>query len=425
MSIKFDRQHLKDFIQDKELDALSPMIQRAHDDLTNKKGKGSEFAGWVDLPSRIEDSFLKDLNKLGQEVRKHSDCLVSIGIGGSYLGIRAAIEFLGGKIKLPIHFAGHNMSADYFYQLLNQLKNQNLTVIVISKSGTTTEPALAFRVIYKAMQKKYTNKELKKRIICITDQKKGALRAFADQNGYQAFAIPPDVGGRFSVLTPVGLVPLAIVGIDIKSLVEGAQFGQSEYANCDLEKNSAYLYAGLRYLLYQKGKVIEMLSSFYDHLFYLAEWWKQLFAESEGKEGKGIFPTSLILSTDLHSLGQLLQEGHRNMFETFLMIDEPRYKLTIPQDKDNWDDFNCVAGKDLDFVNKQAYKATAAAHYEGGVPNMTLSVCKADCFHLGQLFYFFSKAVAISGYLLGVNPFDQPGVEAYKRKMFSLLGKRG
>ena len=423
MSIILNREHLKGFVDDKDIDAILPEIKKAHTDLVRKTGKGREFSGWIDLPSRIDDKFLKDLTKLAKDIQKSSDCVVSIGIGGSYLGIRATMEYLRGA-KLPVYYAGHNLNSDYLYNLLESLKDKRVTVVVISKSGTTTEPAIAFRVVKKFLEKKYNANELKKRIICVTDEKKGALRRIADKMGCRTFVIPDDVGGRFSVLTPVGLVPLAIAGVDVKSLVEGARQGQEEYAKLDGKLNAAYEYAACRYLLYKKGKVIEVLSSFYDNLFYVGEWWKQLFGESEGKDGKGIFPASTVMTTDLHSMGQLLQDGTRNIFETFLLIDEPDHKVIVPADKEDLDDFNCVAGKDVDFVNKKAYEATAAAHLEGGVPNMSLTLCQADEFHLGQLYYFFEKAVSVSGYLLGVNPFDQPGVEAYKKKMFALLGKK-
>lgn len=423
MSISLERTYLRGFVEDKDIKSILPQIKKAHEDLIGKKGQGSEFTGWIDLPSRIEDSFLNDLEKLGQEIRQHSDCVVSIGIGGSYLGIRATVEYLRGS-KIPIYYAGHNMSVDYLHHLLETLKDKRITVVVISKSGTTTEPAIAFRIIKKKLEEKYDANELKKRIICVTDESKGALRQIADKMGYRSYVIPDDVGGRFSILTPVGLVPLAIAGVDIKSLVEGARAGQKEYALCDLEKNIAYQYAAIRYLLFKEGKVIEVLASFYDNMYYVAEWWKQLYGESEAKDGKGIFPSSLIMSTDLHSMGQLMQEGARNVFETFLHVDKPYHAISVPSEKEDLDKFNFIAGKDLDFINKKAYEGTSAAHFEGGVPNMTLHLCKADAYHLGQLYYFFEKAVAISGYLLGINPFNQPGVEAYKKKMFALLGRK-
>jgi len=423
MAINFDKKYLEGFVSSLELKSLEKDIQRAHEDLTNKTGKGNDFLGWTDLPSKIEDDFIAELEQLGQEIRQNSDCVISIGIGGSYLGIRATLEFLRGKSGFPIYYVGHNMSVDYHYRLFEQLKNKRVSVVVISKSGTTTEPALGFRLVKEFLKGKYSEAELKKRIICVTDAKKGALRKIVDKNGYRSFIIPDDVGGRFSVLTPVGLVPLAIAGVDIRGLVNGAHDGQKEYSLMDMEKNICYQYAAIRYLLYKKGKVIEVTSSFYDNMQYLTEWWKQLYGESEAKGGEGIFPASLIMSTDLHSMGQLMQDGMRNVFETFLDVEYLSHELIIPKEDQDLDGFNIVAGKDLDYVNKQGYKATASAHFEGGVPNMTIRMEKCDEYHLGKLYYFYERAVGISGYLLGVNPFDQPGVEAYKKKMFALLGK--
>jgi glucose-6-phosphate isomerase len=422
--ISLNKENLKGFVSEQELKDIFPLVKKAHEDLHQKKGKGSDFLGWVNLPSGIQDSLIGDLEALGKRMREQCDAIVSIGIGGSYLGIRATQEFLRNQAKIPIYYAGQNMSVDYLYALLESLKDKRIGVVVISKSGTTTEPALAFRIIKEFVEKKHGPKELKERIICVTDQSKGALRKIAEKIGCKTYVIPDDVGGRFSVLTPVGLVPLAIAGIDIRSLIEGARQGEKEYAQLDLEKNIAYQYAAIRNILYRKGKTIEVMSSFYDNLDSVTEWWKQLFGESEGKDHKGIFPASLILSTDLHSMGQLMQDGMRNIFETFIQIDKTNQALTIPSDADNLDGFNFVAGKDLDYVNKQAFRGTASAHFEGGVPNMTLTLCKADAFHLGQLYYLFEKAVGISGYILDVNPFDQPGVEAYKKKMFALLGKK-
>ena len=424
MPITFNKDNLKSFLDEKDFEGIRLPVVRAHEALQKKTGAGSEFTGWMDLPGRIEDSFLRDLKKLSISVQKSSDALVSIGIGGSYLGVRAAEEFLKHDVKLPITYAGHNLSGDYHANLLATLKKKKVTAVVISKSGTTTEPALAFRIIKKFMAAKYGAKELKKRIICVTAEKKSALREIANKEGYQTFVIPDDVGGRFSVLTPVGLVPLALAGIDVKALIEGARAAQKEFSHGNFDTNTAYQYAAARYLLYTKGRVIEVLSSFYPHMFYIAEWWKQLFGESEGKNKKGIFPAALNLTADLHSMGQLMQDGMRNVFETFLNIEKPRAGLVIPKDKDDADNFNFVAGRDLDFVNKQAYSATAFAHKEGRVPNMTLTLAQSDAKSLGALFYFFQRAVAISGYLLGVNPFNQPGVEAYKKKMFELLGKK-
>jgi len=424
MEIKLDREYLKGYIEDKDYTDLLPAIQKAHEDLENKTGKGSEFTGWLGLPKLIKDSFLDELTELGQAIRESSDCLLSIGIGGSYIGIHASLEFLIAEQKLPVHYAGHNLSSEYLYHLLNQLDNQRITVVVISKSGTTTEPALAFRIIKKFMEDRYESQELKKRIICITDAKKGALRAIAEREGYKTFAVDSDVGGRFSVLTSAGLVPLAIAGIDIKGMIEGARNAQIHCSQMEMNKNIAYQYSAARFLLYKQDKTIEVLSTFYQRLSLVEEWWKQLFGESEGKDGKGIFPASLSYTTDLHSMGQLIQDGPRNIFETFLLVDQIGKGVVIPSDNDDLDNFNCVAGKNLDYVNRQAHRATAKAHYEGGVPNMTITIPRFDSYSLGQLYYFFEKAVAIKGYLLGVNPFDQPGVEAYKTNLFELLGRK-
>jgi len=423
MNIRFERDNLQGFVDEKDYQRILPEIEKAHDDLVNKTGQGHDFTGWLDLPEKIEDPFLNEIEHLGQEIRWNSDCLISIGIGGSYTGTRASLEFLIAEQELPVYFAGQNLSSGHLYHLLKELKDKKVTVVVVSKSGTTTESALAFRIIKEFMERKYNKEEIRKRIITITDAKKGALRAITEKEGYRSFAISPDVGGRFSVLTPAGLVPLAIAGINVKSLIHGARQAQKDCSPMDMDKNIAYQYATARYLLYEKGRVIEVLSTFYQRLAYVEEWWKQLFGESEGKDGKGIFPTSLSFTTDLHSMGQFLQEGQRNMFETFLMVDQPGHELIIPHDEGDLDNFNDVAGKDLDFINKQAFKATSMAHYEGGVPNMSIILPQFDAETLGQLYYFFEKAVAITGYLLEVNPFNQPGVEAYKKKMFALLGR--
>ncbi len=418
--ITLNKEYLKGFVSAQEIREILPALKQAHELLHGRKGAGAEFTGWLDLPSRIPDALIKEITALAGRVHKYSDCIVSIGIGGSYLGIRATLECLGGG-RIPVYYAGHNISSDYLHHLLEALKTKRPTVVVISKSGTTTEPALAFRAVKKFMEGKFKGEELKKRIICVTDEKKGALRTIASQEGYRFFVIPDDVGGRFSIFTPAGLVPLALAGIDIQSFIAGARKAQAEYAVCDVQKNDCYMYAALRNILYRKGKKIEVLSSFYPNLFYVAEWFKQLFGESEGKQGKGIFPASLILSTDLHSMGQWMQEAERTVFETFLQIEKPHHEVKIPKDKDDLDGFNYVAGQGFDAVNKKAYAGTAAAHFEGGVPNMTITLGKADTMHLGHLYYFFEKACGISGYILGVNPFDQPGVEAYKKKMFALL----
>ncbi len=424
MGISLNTDFLKGFVSDADIQAFVPAVGRAHQALHHGTGAGNNFLGWVHLPSRISEGFLSELTVLANEVQSHSQVIISIGIGGSYLGIRSTLEFLGGRPKLPVYYAGHNMSSTDMARIVRLIETRNVTVVVISKSGATTEPALAFRIVDAAMRRKYAAAELKKRVICVTDASKGALRQIADKEGYRSYVIPDDVGGRFSVLTPVGLVPLALAGVDIKAFVAGFRAGETEYAEPDFLKNSCYQYAAIRNVLYNKGKGIEMMASFYPNVQYVAEWWKQLYGESEGKNGRGIFPASTILSTDLHSMGQLMQDGARNIFETFLMILRVEASVIVPSQAEDIDKFNCVAGKELDWVNKQAYQSTASAHHEGGVPNLCLTLEKDDAFHIGQLYYFFEKGVGISGYVLGVNPFDQPGVEAYKKKMFALLGKR-
>ena len=424
MGISLNTDHLKGFLANDEIKALGPAVLKAHKSLHEKTGAGSDFLGWVDLPSRTSDALVKELMDAAKSVQGHAEAIISIGIGGSYLGIRSTLEFLGGDPAIPVHYAGHNMSTADMIRIIRLIETKDVLVVVISKSGATTEPALAFRIIDAAMRRKYSGDDLKKRVVCVTDQKKGALRQIADKEGYSSYVIPDDVGGRFSVLTPVGLVPLALAGVDIQAFVAGFRAGEKEYGVADPEKNICYRYAAIRNLLYRQGKAIEMMASFYPNVQYVTEWWKQLYGESEGKNGEGIFPASTILSTDLHSMGQMMQDGKRNIFETFLMIDQVEDKVVIPHQAEDRDQFNCVAGKDLDWVNKQAYQATADAHFEGGVPNMALTLAKADAFHIGQLYYFFEKGVGISGYILGVNPFDQPGVEAYKKKMFALLGKK-
>ncbi|MEI6437924.1 MAG: glucose-6-phosphate isomerase [Candidatus Omnitrophota bacterium] len=423
MGISLGTEYLKGFVNEAEIAAFGPAVAKAHQDLHQKTGAGNEFLGWVNLPSQVPDALIEELAVLAKEVQGHSEAIISIGIGGSYLGIRSTLEFLGGDQKVPVYYAGHNMSSVDMSRIVALIEKKKVTVVVISKSGTTTEPALAFRIVDAAMKRKYGPAELKKRVICVTDARKGALRKIADKEGYRSYIIPDDVGGRFSILTPVGLVPLALAGVDIRAFVDGFKAAEIEYAEPDLNRNLCYRYAAIRQVLYKKGKCIEMMASFYPNVQYVTEWWKQLYGESEGKGGKGIFPASTILSTDLHSMGQLMQDGMRNIFETFVMITAVDAQVIVPMLPEDTDQFNCVAGKELDWVNKQAYRATADAHFEGGVPNLCLTLDKADARHIGQLYYFFEKGVGISGYLLGVNPFDQPGVEAYKKKMFALLGK--
>ncbi|MCL5772857.1 MAG: glucose-6-phosphate isomerase [Firmicutes bacterium] len=391
-----------------------------------KTGFGSEFLGWVNLPSVMLSTELSSILEAAKEIRENCDTFIVIGIGGSYLGARAAIEALSSMTdagKSPsILYAGNNMSSDNLCELIDCIKEKNVYVNVISKSGTTTEPAIAFRFIRDFMVKKY-GKESSKRIIATTDKSRGALKEMADNEGYRTFVIPDDVGGRFSVLTAVGLLPIAVAGIDIKSMLEGARDMSKVLEEDDLRKNSAHMYAALRNILYEKGKYVEILANFNPKLHYFSEWWKQLYGESEGKNGQGIYPAAVDFTTDLHSMGQWIQSGRRIIFETFIDIETPSKDLEIPSDSKNLDGLNYIAGKTVDYVNHKAKEGVAMAHASGGVPNMTVSIPRLDAYHLGELFYFFEKAVAVSGYLLGVNPFDQPGVEAYKSNMFKLLGK--
>ena len=426
--IKINYQNVKDFISESDLDAIKGKIEQANILINEKTGAGNEFLGWLDLPFQNDDDIPK-FNETVEKIRLEADALISIGIGGSYLGARAVIEALQsnfhvcGESRPQIYYAGHNIDSGYLTDLLELVKNKNCWVNVISKSGTTTEPGIAFRVIKSMMEKVYGKALAKKRIIATTDKSKGALRKMADEEGYTSFIIPDDVGGRFSVLSPVGLLPISVAGNHAKGLLSGAQDMSEKLNNNSIDNNLANLYAGIRNILYQKGKTIELLANFSNKLMYFSEWWKQLFGESEGKNGKGIFPSSANFTTDLHSLGQYIQEGRRDLFETFLIVDHIDNYIMVPDDKNNLDGLNYLAGKTFHEINLQAYKGTAMAHYSGGVPNITIHLPELNAYWLGQLIFFFEKAVALSGYMLGVNPFDQPGVEAYKQNMFKLLGK--
>lgn len=409
------------------LKTLQPRLAAVHASILQKTCAGSAFLGWVDLPWAIEPQ-IKGINQLAKEIRDHADHLLCIGIGGSYLGARAAVEFLADPLRgnNALLFAGHHLSADYTASLLDFIMEKPVYVNVISKSGTTTEPAVAFRLITQALARKYSKDELKKRIIATTDKARGVLRGIVEREGYRALVIEDDIGGRFSVLSPVGLLPIAAAGYDIEALIAGARdMATLCRANADVLENPVMTYAGARHLLYGQGKTVEILSSFEPSFTFLGEWWKQLFGESEGKQGKGIYPTSANLTTDLHSLGQFMQEGTRILFETFLMLSTVKKSVEIPPVAGDPDQLNLLAGKTLDDVNRQAYLGTRYAHFDGGLPNMTLTVPERDEYQLGRLFYFFEFAVAVSGLLLGVNPFDQPGVEAYKNNMYALLGKPG
>lgn len=432
--IKLDLSRVYDFAGQEEISGLKNRAEAANKALHDKTGKGNDFLGWVNLPSSITPDVLADIEATASKISSEVDVVVVTGIGGSYLGAKAIIEatsdtfaHLKGNNKAPhLIFAGQNIGEDYLSELLELLDAKKYAIVVISKSGTTTEPAIAFRVLKEHLEKKVGAEKSKELIVAVTDESKGALRTLATQKGYKTYVIPDDVGGRFSVLTPVGLVPLAMGGVDIRSLVKGAQDMEEKCAaSNDFESNPATQYAAARSVLYSKGKKIEILANYENKLHFLAEWWKQLYGESEGKEGKGIFPASVDLTADLHSMGQYIQEGERILMETVISVKSVKHELLIPSDEDNLDSLNYLAGKHFDFVNKMAETGTMLAHVDGGVPNIRIEIPENNEYYLGQLMYFFEKACGISGYLLEVNPFDQPGVEAYKKNMFALLEKPG
>ncbi|MBK6931034.1 MAG: glucose-6-phosphate isomerase [Saprospirales bacterium] len=429
--------HTGAFIRPDEWSSIEPQVAAAAKALERRQGPGNDFLGWLDLPVHYDRKEYRRIKVAAQRIRRQSDVLVVIGIGGSYLGAKAALEFCrpasapllpvqkNKKGPVQVCFAGTNLSGPYLAQLLEALGDLDFSVNVISKSGTTTEPAIAFRIFKKKLEEKYGKTGARERIYATTDRTKGALKTLADREGYETFVIPDDVGGRFSVLTAVGLLPLAAAGIQIDQLMKGAADARAHYRKAPYAQNDALRYAAARNILYRKGKDIEMLINYEPRLHYLAEWWKQLFGESEGKDGKGVFTASADFTTDLHSLGQYIQDGRRHLFETLLEIESPEADFILEAEAEDLDGLNYLAGKTLDYVNKKAAAGTLEAHLEGGVPNLKISIPEATPYYLGQLFYFFEKACAISGYVLGVNPFDQPGVEAYKRNMFRLLGKTG
>lgn len=431
MGIKFD--YSNGFLKDYELEYLKASVELHHKELHEKNGAGNEFLGWIDLPRNYSIDESNRIKKAAETIKANSDALIVIGIGGSYLGTRACVEALThtfhnllpkDKRNAPeIYYVGNNISSTYYLELLELLEGKDISVNVISKSGTTTEPAIAFRIFKEYLEEKYGKEGAKKRIFATTDEKKGALRKLADIEGYETFVIPDDVGGRYSIFTPVGLLPIAVAGIDIDKLLVGAYSAMEEYSNPNLDENICYQYAAIRNILYRKGKDIEILINYEPSLQYLGEWWKQLYGESEGKDGKGIYPGSANFTTDLHSLGQLIQDGRRNIFETSIIIDKPRKDFPLKKNKDDLDGLNYLEGETLDFVNRKAFEGTLMAHVEGNVPNLIINIPELNEFYFGKLIYFFEKACAMSGYLLGVNPFDQPGVEAYKKNMFKLLGK--
>ncbi len=433
IDIRFDYSKAFGPISKKDVDDYQLIIDKHYRDVFNKTGKGNDFLGWVDLPDNITDEFLSDIEKTSELIRSKSKIFVVIGIGGSYLGARAVIEALSGTFlqfennKNPIVlYAGQNISEDYTYDLLKLLNKHDYSMAVISKSGTTTEPAIAFRLLKNHLEEKYGKEESKTRIIAITDKAKGALKQLSDEEGYKTYIVPDDVGGRYSVLTPVGLLPVAVAGFNIREIVAGAKAMKSHVENnTSIDQNPVSAYAAVRNALYAKGKTIEISVNYEPKLFYFTEWWKQLYGESEGKEGKGIFPAGVGFTTDLHSMGQYIQEGLRNIFETVISVEVPEHKLDVPHDANNLDGLNYIAGKRLHEVNHMAETGTTLAHVDGGVPNLRIIIPRINENILGQLIYFYEMACAISGYILGVNPFDQPGVEAYKKNMFALLGKPG
>lgn len=432
-SISLDYTH--SFIEDYELENIKEYVNIAHNMLHDKKGPGSEYTGWVNYPKEFDIDEYERVKLASEKIRKNSEVFIVIGIGGSYLGARACIEALNHnfynmlsseKRNGPeIYFVGNNVSSSYILELLELIDGKDISINTISKSGTTTEPAIAFRIFKEYIEEKYGKEEAKNRIYITTDSKKGALKELASKEGYETFTVPDDIGGRYSILTSVGLLPIAVSGLNIDEIMNGAKDGMEEYGVLDLDKNYSYQYAAIRNVLYRKGKEIELLTSYEPSLFYLQEWWKQLFGESEGKDLKGIYPSSASFTTDLHSLGQLIQDGRRNIFETVINIEEPKVDMILKEDKENLDGLNFLSGKTIDFVNKKAFEGTLMAHTSGGVPNIILNIEKMNEYNFGKLIYFFEKSCAISGYLLGVNPFNQPGVEEYKKNMFRLLGKPG
>ncbi|MCE4050198.1 MULTISPECIES: glucose-6-phosphate isomerase [Bacillaceae] len=433
--VRFDYSKALSFFGEHEITYLSDAVKVAHHSLHEKTGAGSDFLGWIDLPVDYDKEEFSRILKASQKIQNDSEVLLVIGIGGSYLGARAAIEMLNhsfhnalskDKRKTPqIIFIGKDISSTYMSDVIDFLGDKDFSINVISKSGTTTEPAIAFRIFRKLLEQKYGAEEAKSRIYATTDKARGALKTLATEEGFETFVIPDDVGGRYSVLTAVGLLPIAVSGADIEAMMKGAAAAREDFSSSELSENAAYQYAAVRNVLYNKGKTIEMLINYEPGLQYFSEWWKQLFGESEGKDQKGIYPSSANFSTDLHSLGQYVQEGRRDIFETVVKVDKPRHELTIEAEENDLDGLNYLAGKTVDFVNNKAFEGTLLAHTDGGVPNLIVTIPEMDEYTFGYLVYFFEKACAISGYLLGVNPFDQPGVEAYKVNMFALLGKPG
>ncbi|MFS0751030.1 glucose-6-phosphate isomerase [Oceanobacillus sp. 1P07AA] len=433
--VSFNYEKALSFFEKQEITNLEPFVHTAHQMIHERIGAGKDFLGWLDLPRNYNREEYKRIKAAADKIKQDSDILLVIGIGGSYLGAKAALEMLNHSFhnlltkdqrQAPqVIFVGHHLSSTYMSELFDILKDKDFSINVISKSGTTTEPAIAFRIFKKYLEEKYGQDEAKKRIYATTDRAKGALKTTADSNDFETFVIPDDVGGRYSVLTAVGLLPIAASGINIDDMMEGAKAAMEDLANPVVSENPAYQYAAVRNILYQKGKVTELLINYEPSLQYFSEWWKQLFGESEGKDQKGIYPSSANFTTDLHSLGQYIQEGRRNIFETILHVNEPKKDLTLEKEESDLDGLNYLAGKSIHEINDKAFQGTLLAHTDGDVPNLIVEVPRLDAYTFGYLVYFFEKACAISGYILGVNPFDQPGVEAYKKNMFALLGKPG
>ncbi|MDF2803970.1 MAG: pgi [Anaerocolumna sp.] len=433
--VTLDYSVAKGFIADSEIDMIENIAVNAKELLLSKKGAGSDFLGWIDLPENYDKEEFARINAAAEKIKSDSEVLLVIGIGGSYLGARAAIEFLRHSFynvaskeirKTPeIYFVGNNISSTYLSHLMDVVGDRDYSINMISKSGTTTEPAIAFRVFKKKLIEKYGKEEAARRIYATTDKAKGALKNLATEEGYESFVVPDDVGGRFSVLTAVGLLPIAVSGADINKLMEGARSMRERCLNKPFKENDAVLYAAIRNILLRKGKNIEILANYEPALHFVSEWWKQLFGESEGKDQKGIFPAAVDLTTDLHSMGQFIQDGQRTMFETVVNLEKSSHEILMEEEEVDLDGLNYLAGKSVDFINKSAMKGTLLAHTDGGVPNLIVNLPEQNEFFLGELFYFFEFACGVSGYMLGVNPFDQPGVESYKKNMFALLGKPG
>ena len=433
--LSFDYSKALEFVSQEEIDNFESTVNLAKETLINKRGAGADFLGWLDLPVNYDKEEFERIKKAAKKIQSDSEVLVVIGIGGSYLGAKACIEALShsfyallDKTKRPyphIVFCGNSISEKYLHDLEEALEGKDFSINIISKSGTTTEPAVAFRVLKKALIKKYGKEEARKRIYATTDRAKGALKKLTDEEGYESFVVPDDVGGRFSVLTAVGLLPIAVAGIDIDKLMAGAAAARKSALEKPYKENPALLYAALRNIIHRKGKAVEILANYEPSLHYISEWWKQLYGESEGKDNKGIYPASVDLTTDLHSMGQFIQEGSRILYETVISIEEPLVNMLLEEEEKDTDGMNYLAGKSIDFVNKSAMNGTILAHTDGGVPNLSIVLPKLNEEYLGELFYFFEFACGVSGYILAVNPFNQPGVESYKKNMFALLGKPG